>query len=66
MKKEEEMIMARNIVANAFKHFNLINRHRWAVFKLCCKAGIPLYRPNPSACRKLYRYSDVYLRAVSA
>ena len=41
MKKEEEMIMARNIVANAFKHFNLINRHRWAVFKLCCKAGIP-------------------------
>ncbi len=35
------MIMARNIVANAFKHFNLINRHRWAVFKLCCKAGIP-------------------------
>ena len=37
MKKEEEMIMARNIVANAFKHFNLINRHRWAaklVFRL--------------------------------
>ena len=33
--------MARNIITNAFKHFNLINRHRWTVFKLCCKAGIP-------------------------
>lgn len=33
--------MQRNILVNAFKHFNLINRHRWVVFKLCCKAGIP-------------------------
>lgn len=33
--------MARNIVVNAFKHFNLITRHRWEVFKLCCKAGVP-------------------------
>ena len=33
--------MSRNIITNAIKHFNLINRHRWLVFKLCCKAGIP-------------------------
>lgn len=32
--------MARNIIANAVKHFNLISRHRWVVFKLCRKAGI--------------------------
>lgn len=26
---------------NTIKHFNTINKHRWIVFKLCCKAGIP-------------------------
>ena len=26
---------------NTIKHFNTINKHRWLVFKLCCKAGIP-------------------------
>lgn len=24
-----------------FKHINLVNKHRWYVFKLCLKAGIP-------------------------
>jgi len=23
------------------KHLNTVNRHRWEVFKLCCKVGIP-------------------------
>lgn len=27
---------------NVIKHFNTINKHRWIVFKLCCKAGVPL------------------------
>lgn len=26
---------------NTIKHFNTVNKHRWIVFKLCCKAGIP-------------------------
>lgn len=34
--------MERNIIVNAFKHFNLITRHKWVVFKLWCKAGIPI------------------------
>lgn len=25
----------------AWKHFLLITKHRWEVFKLCCRAGIP-------------------------
>ena len=25
----------------AIKHFNLITKHRWLVFKLCVRAGIP-------------------------
>lgn len=29
------------ILSNAIKHFRLVNRHRWVVFKLCVKAGIP-------------------------
>jgi hypothetical protein len=33
--------MSKNIFTNAIKHFNLINRHRWLVFKLSIKAGIP-------------------------
>lgn len=27
---------------NIFKHLHTINKHRWNVFKLCCKAGIPV------------------------
>lgn len=27
---------------NFFKHLHLINKHKWYVFKLCFKAGIPL------------------------
>lgn len=23
------------------KHLNVVNKHRWEVFKLCCKAGFP-------------------------
>lgn len=34
--------MSKNIFTNAIKHFNLITRHKWVVFKLCCKAGVPL------------------------
>ena len=28
-------------VSKAVKHLGLVNRHRWMVFKLCAKAGIP-------------------------
>ena len=27
-------------VKNVFKHFGLINKHKWYVFKNCCRAGI--------------------------
>ncbi len=27
---------------NFFKHLSLVCRHKWNVFKLCCRAGIPL------------------------
>ena len=26
---------------NTIKHFNTITKHKWLVFKLCCKAGLP-------------------------
>ena len=29
------------MIKNLILHFNLINKHRYKVFKLCCKAGIP-------------------------
>lgn len=28
-------------IKNTIKHFNLITKHKWEVFKLCCKIGIP-------------------------
>lgn len=28
--------------SNIIKHFNLVSHHKWEVFKLCCRAGIPL------------------------
>ena len=28
-------------LANTLKHFKLITKHKWVVFKLCCKIGIP-------------------------
>jgi len=30
-----------NKMSNIIKHFNLITKHKWNVFKLCVKAGIP-------------------------
>lgn len=30
-----------NIIINTIKHFNLVNKHRFVVFKLCVLAGIP-------------------------
>lgn len=29
-------------MGNFFKHIKLVNSHKWKVFKLCCKAGIPV------------------------
>lgn len=29
------------ILKKAWKHFGLITHHKWIVFKLCCKVGIP-------------------------
>ena len=31
-----------NMLQNLIKHFLLVCRHKWHVFKLCCQAGIPL------------------------
>ena len=30
------------MIKNIWKHFSLVCRHKWEVFKLCCRAGIPL------------------------
>ena len=37
MKKMKEKILLKNVI----KHFCLITRHRWLVFKLCCRIGLP-------------------------
>ena len=29
------------VIINIFKHLNTVCNHKWVVFKLCCKAGIP-------------------------
>ena len=29
------------MIKRAIKHFNLITKHKWKVFKLCARAGIP-------------------------
>ena len=29
------------MIKNLILHFNLVNKHRYKVFKLCVKAGIP-------------------------
>ena len=29
------------MIKNIIKHFALITHHRWVVFKLCCRVGIP-------------------------
>lgn len=31
-----------NIIIKCIKHFNLVNKHRFRVFKLSCRAGIPI------------------------
>ena len=28
-------------ISNIFKHVNLVMHHKWVVFKLCCKVGLP-------------------------
>jgi len=30
-----------NCITKTWKHFCLVNKHRWLVFQLACKAGIP-------------------------
>ena len=40
-------------IKNAFKHLKLITKHKWIVFKLCCKAGVP-WR---GICHDLSKYS---------
>ena len=30
-----------NIVEKIFKHIKLVSKHKWVVFKLACKVGIP-------------------------
>ncbi len=33
--------MEKNMMANIIKHFKLVTKHRWVVFKLSCRVGIP-------------------------
>lgn len=33
--------MSKNIVRNSIKHIKLIGKHKWLVFKFCCRLGIP-------------------------
>ena len=33
--------MKNKMISNIFKHFILVTKHRWLVFKFCCKVGIP-------------------------
>ena len=40
-------------IKNIFKHLKLITKHKWIVFRLCCKAGIP-WR---GICHDLSKYS---------
>ncbi len=40
-------------IKNIFKHLKLVTKHKWIVFKLCCKAGIP-WR---GICHDLSKYS---------
>ena len=35
--KRGELVM--NTLQKVFKHLSLISRHKWVVFKLCCKVG---------------------------
>lgn len=48
---------------NAIKHFKLITHHKWVVFKLCCKIGIPwrgvlhdLSKYSPTEFRESVKY----------
>lgn len=48
---------------NAIKHFKLITHHKWVVFKLCCKIGIPwrgllhdLSKYSPTEFRESIKY----------
>ena len=34
------------MIKNLVLHFNLVNKHRFKVFKLCCRAGIPFRDAN--------------------
>ena len=50
---------------NVVKHFILITKHRWVVFKLCCKVGLPwrglthdLSKYSPTEFLESIRYYD--------
>ena len=30
------------LVSNAIKHIILVSKHKWVVFKLCCRVGVPI------------------------
>ena len=34
--------MSTNIFKNAIKHIILVSKHKWLVFKFCCKIGMPI------------------------
>lgn len=34
--------MSTNIIKNAVKHIILVSKHKWLVFKFCCKIGMPI------------------------
>ena len=34
--------MSSNLIINAIKHTKLVLKHKWLVFKFCCKIGMPI------------------------
>ncbi len=53
------------LLKNVVKHFILITKHRWVVFKLCCKVGLPwrglthdLSKYSPTEFLESIRYYD--------
>ena len=61
------------MIKNLVLHFNLVNKHRFKVFKLCCKAGIPfrglvhdLSKYSPTEFIESVKYYKGTYRPISA
>ena len=59
-------------LANTLKHFKLITKHKWVVFKLCCKIGIPwrglvhdLSKYSPTEFWESVKYYDGHVSPIT-